>query len=85
MALGLRPPHSIHRVILALEQTMIEDAAQGRAFIAARVCSRHRNGLPAKGYFDFAAQLGRYPADLGEPDANRWHADELQRLNLDAT
>lgn len=60
--LGLQPPGTIQRVALALEATMREDAEQGRPFIAALVVSR-RDSLPARGFFDLAVALGRFPAD----------------------
>jgi hypothetical protein len=47
-ALQILPPHSIHRVIEALERLMEEDAAQDRPFIAALVISRARGGLGAR-------------------------------------
>ena len=59
--LGLEPPHTIHRLALALEALMQEDAAAGRPFIAALVVSRSRQGLPAPGFFDTAIALGRLP------------------------
>jgi hypothetical protein len=58
-ALGLHPPGVIAQVTAALEATMIEDAAAGRPFLAARVVSR-ANGLPGRGFFDLAARLGRF-------------------------
>lgn len=61
--LALRPPHTIQRVALALEQLMREDAEQGRPFIAALVVSRRGEGLPAKGFFELAVELGRFPPD----------------------
>jgi len=62
-ALGLRPPHTIHRLALALEATMREDAAAGRPLIAALVVSKVGGDLPQTGFFDLAAELGRLPAD----------------------
>jgi hypothetical protein len=61
-ALGLQPPRTIHRVTVALERLMEEDAAAGRPFLAALVIGRARAGLPAPGYFERAAALGRGPA-----------------------
>ena len=39
-----------------------EDAATDRPFIAAIVISKARGGLPAPGFFDCAARLGRFDA-----------------------
>ncbi|RCV86212.1 hypothetical protein [Billgrantia montanilacus] len=62
-ALGLAPPRTIQRVAQALETLMREDAEQGRPFIAALVVSRRGDGVPAKGFFDLAIELERFPAD----------------------
>lgn len=61
-ALGLTPPRTIQRVAQALEALMREDAEHGRPFITALVVSR-RDGLPAQGFFELAAALGRLPAE----------------------
>lgn len=79
-ALGLQPPNTIHRVILALEHTMREDAAAGRPFIAARVISRARAGLPAPGFFVLAHALGRHDGDEAGAAARAFHAAELAAL-----
>lgn len=79
-ALGLKPPHTIHRVIQALECTMREDAAAGRAFIAARVISRTRGGLPAPGFFDLATRLGRHDGSESGAAARVFHAAQLRAL-----
>lgn len=62
-ALELRPPRTIQRVALALEQLMREDARRERPFIAALVVSRRGEGRPAAGFFDLAVELGRFPAE----------------------
>lgn len=77
-ALGHWAPGSVGRITRALETTMREDAAAGRAFIAARVVSRGREGLPARGFFDLARTLSRGPVD-GESD-EAFHARERTRL-----
>jgi hypothetical protein len=79
-ALALQPPNTIHRVILALEHTMREDAAAGRPFIAARVISRARAGLPAPGFFALARALGRHCGDDAGASARAFHAAELAAL-----
>ncbi|MCW4152792.1 hypothetical protein OM427_25075 [Halomonas sp. 18H] len=62
-ALGLTPPRTIQRVTTALEQLMAEDVAAGRPMLAALVVSQRGEGLPAEGFFERAAELGRLPAD----------------------
>ncbi len=76
-ALGLTPPNTIHRVTEALELLMTEDAATGRPFIAAIVISKARGGLPAPGFFDCAARLGRFDGDAAGLEAWAFHAQEL--------
>jgi hypothetical protein len=76
-ALLLSPPNTIHQVTEALEQTMAEDAASNRPFIAAMVISKARGGLPAPGFFDCAARLERFAGDANCLDAWAFHAVEL--------
>ena len=73
----LSPPHTIHQVTEALEQLMAEDAAADCPFIAAMVVSKWRSGLPAPGFFDCAARLGRFAGDAAGPDAGAFHAAEF--------
>lgn len=73
----LAPPNTIHQVTEALEQLMAEDAAADRPFIATMVISKARGGLPAPGFFDCAARLGRFAIDATGPDAGVFHAVEL--------
>ncbi len=73
----LAPPNTIHQVTEALEQIMAEDAAADRPFIAAMVISKAPGGLPAPGFFDFAARLRRFASDATGPDAGVFHAAEL--------
>ena len=75
--IGLTPPHVIHSLTTLLEELMDEDAAAGRPFIAAMVVSRARDGLPAPGFFEAAARLGRYRGDAWSEEAVAWHAAEL--------
>ena len=79
-ALGLRPPNTIHQVTEALEHLMTEDAATDRPFIAAIVISKARGGLPAPGFFDCAARLGRFDGDAAGPEARAFHATELNAV-----
>lgn len=76
-SIGLAPPHVIHSVTRLLEALMDEDAAQGHPFIAALVVSRARAGLPALGFFETAARLGRFDGDPFGDDAVAYHAAEL--------
>lgn len=79
--IGLTPPHLIRGVTTLLEELMAEDAARGNPFIAAVVVSRAREGLPAPGFFETAARLGRYQGDPWSEDALVWHAAELARAH----
>ena len=76
-AVLLSPPHTIHQVTEALEQLMAEDAATDCPFIAAMVISKWRGGLPAPGFFDCAARLGRFVGDATGSDARVFHAGEF--------
>jgi hypothetical protein len=73
----LSPPNTIHQITQALEQLMAEDQAAGHPFIAAMVISNRRGGLPAQGFFDCAASLGRFKGDGTELEANTFHQLEL--------
>jgi len=73
----LSPPNTIHQITEALEQLMAEDAAADRPFIAAMVIGKTRGGLPAPGFFDCAARLGRFAGDATGLDAWSFHAAEL--------
>ena len=76
-ALGLTGPQKIHRVALALEHLMAEDAAAGRPFIAALVISRARGGLPAPGFFEAAQRLGRLEAESDSVAATAFYRAEV--------
>ena len=76
-AMLLSPPHTIHQVTEALEQLMAEDAAADCPFIAAMVVSKWRSGLPAPGFFDCAARLGRFAGDATGPNARAFYAGEF--------
>jgi len=76
-AMLLSPPHTIHQVTEALEQLMAEDAAADCPFIAAIVISKWRGGLPAPGFFDCAARLGRFDGDAAGPEARVFYAGEF--------
>ena len=76
----LSPPNTIHQVTEALQQLMAEDAAAGRPFIAAMVISKWRDGLPAPGFFDCAARLGRFTGDAKGPEARVFHTVEFNAV-----
>lgn len=76
-ALGLEPPQTIHRLTVALESLMDEDAAAGRPLLAAVVVSRTREGLPAPGFFAHARRLDRHNGPEKGPQAAAFHAAEL--------
>ena len=78
--LRLSPPNTILQVTDALEQIMTEDAAAGRPFIAAMVISKMRGGLPAPGFFDCAARLGRFVDDATRLDVWAFHAAEINAV-----
>jgi hypothetical protein len=84
-ALGLRPPQTIHRLAMALETTMYEDAAAGRPLIAALVVSKTGRGLPQEGFFALAAALGRLPSDpAAAVEAYRREFDAALRTHVAA-
>ena len=80
LALGLEPPQTIHRLALALEEAMSEDAAAGRPLRAASVVSRVGDGLPARGFFAHARTLGRYDVPESGARARDFHAAELRAV-----
>ena len=82
-ALQLVPPQTIHQITNALEQLMAEDVAAGRPMIAALVVGKRRDGLPAPGFFECAAQLGRFAGDICADEQRAFHAREFKAaMNL---
>lgn len=73
-------PHTIHKLTLALEDLIREDAAAGRPLLAALAISRGPAGLPGRGFFLLAAELGLYAGSGDGPDARTFHAAELARI-----
>ncbi|MDR9394756.1 MAG: DUF6522 family protein [Roseovarius sp.] len=57
-AMGFYLPGAVRRITAALEATMHEDAAARRPFVASLVVARG-TGLPGRGFFDLARQLGQ--------------------------
>ena len=74
--LAIAPPNSIHKLTLALEHLMAEDAQAQRPLIAALVISKARGGLPAPGFFDCVQRLGCFDSEKGAAD---FHAVEFER------
>ncbi len=71
------PPHSIHKLTLALEALMREDDLSDRPLLAALAVSQTAPGIPGRGFFHLLAELGRYAGpDRGETAAAA-HAAEL--------
>lgn len=79
-ALDVAPPQRIHRLALALEALMDEDAAAGRPFVAAVVVSKAGQGMPAPGFFAHARALGRYRGPESGAAAADFHRRELAAL-----
>ncbi|MGH7120257.1 MAG: hypothetical protein ACREFP_14925 [Acetobacteraceae bacterium] len=77
--LGLAPPQTIHRVTDALELLMAEDAAAGRPLLAALCLSNAQPGVPGRGFFLTAQELGIFDGDPAGPEAASFHAQELAR------
>lgn len=64
--IGLDGPGRIARLTAMLEGLMEEDTQAGRHLLAALVLSRAGQGLPARGFFLKAAELGH---DVSDPAA----------------
>jgi len=77
-ALGYWAPGSVARMTRALEETMREDAAAGRPFIAARAVSRGAEKMSARGFFDLACALGSGP--LPDETESDFHARQIAGL-----
>ena len=74
--LDLSPPNTIHQLTVALEHLIEEDSAEARPLIAALVISKSRGALPAPGFFDCAARVGRFTGDATGPEAAAFHQSE---------
>jgi hypothetical protein len=77
---GVQPPHSIHKTAEALEEILRADHATGRPLRAAVAVSAKRGGIPAPGFFQLAREIGLYFGPDSGPQAEAFHALELQRL-----
>lgn len=67
--LNVTEPGSIARVTEALEALMRDDMAAGRPFVAAMCEGKLSGGMPALGFFQTAAVLGRYLGPATGPEA----------------
>jgi hypothetical protein len=81
--LGIPGPGSIAALAVALEATMEADAAAGLPLRAALCAGRTRDGLPAAGFFETAARLGRYSGPSQGPQAAEFAAAERRALFRD--
>lgn len=75
--MGFKPPNTIHQLTTLLEELMREDAEANRPFIAALVVSKRPPHLPGRGFFQCAADLGRFSGLDSEAPA--FHARELEQ------
>jgi hypothetical protein len=78
--LGLEPPQTIHRLGEALETLMKDDVTANRPILAALCVSKMWPGIPARGFFLAAKDMGVFSGDPTGPEARAFHADELQRV-----
>lgn len=78
--LGVPGPRQMARLTDALEQTMAEDVAAGRALRAAVVISQVPPFIPRAGFFATAKALGRYQGPDSGAEAQRFHGEALEAL-----
>ncbi len=78
--LGLEPPKTIRCIAETLEVLMQEDAAAGRPILSVLCVSKSGTGLPQPEFFRAAQALGLFSGDPIGPEANAFHARELQRV-----
>lgn len=78
--LNVPGPGAIARVTAALEAMMQDDMAAGRPFIAAMCEGKLSGGMPALGFFQKAAALGRYAGAATGPDAAAFVAEQRRLL-----
>ncbi|MDF1791853.1 MAG: hypothetical protein P1U88_08085 [Thalassobaculaceae bacterium] len=79
-AAGVPSPHRIHKTGDALEVLMEADAAAGRPLLAAVAISKARDGAPAPGFFQKAAELGLYFGPDRGAQATMFHRLELAKV-----
>ena len=78
--LAVPAPLRIRQTANALDQVIRADHATGRPLRAAVVISACNTGLPARGFFQTCAEIGRYFGPENGPQAAFFHALELRRL-----
>ena len=78
--LDVQGPGAIARVTCALEALMQDDAAAGRPFLAAMCEGKVSAGMPALGFFQRAAALGRYMGPATGPEAAAFVAEQRALL-----
>ena len=67
--LGLEPPQTIHRLGEALETLMKDDVTANRPMLAALCVSKMWPGIPARGFFLAAKDMGVFSGDPTGPEA----------------
>jgi hypothetical protein len=77
--LELSPPNTIHKLTVALEQSIDENVAADQPLIAALVISKAKAGLPVRGFFEYTKEIGLFYRDVSEPDASVFHEVELKK------
>jgi hypothetical protein len=73
--MGLVPPKTIRQLTDVLEVLMAEDVAADRPMIAALVISKSGSGLPAAGFFECAARLGRFDGRTQDAEVAFYRAE----------
>ena len=73
-------PHRIHKLTQWLENSMRKDYAAGEPLRAALVISRHRDGLPAPGFFLLCGELGLYQGAVSGQCAVKFHNAAITNL-----
>jgi hypothetical protein len=63
-----------------LETLMKDDVTANRLILAALCVSKMWPGIPARGFFLAAKDMGVFSGDPTGPEARAFHADELQRV-----
>ena len=79
-AANVPPPHRIHAVTTLLEKLIRADHAAGRPLLASVAVSKV-HGRPSDGFFQLCRDIGRYFGPDRGPQAELFHALELQRIH----
>lgn len=78
--LDVKGPGAIAKVTTALQALMQLDMAAGQPFIAALCEGKLSGGLPAPGFFQIAAQLGRYRGPASGAEAAAFVSEQRRLL-----